>query len=133
MKIIGFNLTKISVKRKEKVEGKLELKQNIDIKTIDKEKIPISKDEALRIKFKFSVDYSNDMANVELEGSLLTLPEKDEMKTITKDWKDKKIANEIRIPLFNFIISKCNIKALSLEDEMGLPLHVPMPRIDPGK
>jgi len=35
----------------------------------------------------------------------------------------------MRVPLFNFIMNKCNIKALYLEDEMGLPLHIPLPKI----
>ena len=131
MKIVGFNLHKITVERKEKIEGELKIDQNIDIKEIAKEDISISKDEALKIKFAFSVNYSNDFAKLEFEGYLITLPEKEELKQILKEWKDKKIPPEIRMPLFNFIMSKCNIKALNLEDEMGLPLHIPMPRIAP--
>ena len=132
MKIIGFSLTKISIERIEKIEGELKLDQNIDIKNIEKENIPISKDEALKIKFNFSINYSKNVAKVNFEGYLIILPEKDELKEILKLWKDKKIPNEIRIPLFNFIMNKCNIKALNLEDEMGLPLHIPMPRISPN-
>ena len=50
-----------------------------------------------------------------------------------KDGSDKKIPEGIRIGLFNFIMSKCNVKALQLEDELGLPFHVPMPRLRPEK
>ena len=55
MKIIGFNLTNISIERKEKIEGKLEIKQNINIDDISKDKINISKEEILKIKFTFNV------------------------------------------------------------------------------
>jgi hypothetical protein len=35
----------------------------------------------------------------------------------------------MRLGIFNFIMVKCNVKALYLEDEMNMPLHVPMPRL----
>jgi len=131
MKIIGFNLTNISVERKEKIEGKLEIKQNINIDDISKDKINISKEEILKIKFTFNVNYNPDFAKLEFKGVLIIIPEKEELKKIIKEWKNKQLIEEFRIPLFNFIMNKCNIKALSLEDEMALPLHVPMPRLNP--
>ena len=129
MQIIGFNLTKISVERKEKTEGKLEVKQNINIDDISKDKINISEKEILKLNFTFNVDYSPNFAKVELKGQTILLPEKEELKEITKSWKKKQITEQFRIPLFNFIMSKCNIKALNLEDEMSLPLHIPMPKL----
>jgi len=133
MQIIGFNLSKISIEKKEKQQGKLEIKQNINIDNISEDKINISDKEIIKINFTFSVDYSPDFAKVELKGQTVLLPEKEELKEILKEWKKKQISEKFRIPLFNFIMSKCNIKALSLEEELNLPLHVPMPRISPKK
>ncbi len=133
MQIIGFNLTGISVNRKEKIQGKLEIKQNINIDDVIRDKINISKDEILKINFTFNVNYESDFAKVEFKGIVLLLPEKEELREITKNWKKKKIPEKFRVPLFNFIMSKCNIKALSLEDEMALPLHIPMPKLAPKK
>src|SRR3989344_4911567 len=133
MQIIGFTLNKISIERKEKQQGKLEIKQNINIDDISTDKINISDKEIIQTSFTFSVNYSPDFARVELKGQIVLLPEKEELKDILKDWKKKQISERFRIPLFNFIMSKCNIKALDLEDELNLPLHVPMPRISPKK
>jgi len=133
MRIIGFNLSKISVKREEKIKNQLKITQNIDIKEVVKESIPISDEEVIKIKFSFTIDYSENFAKIEFEGNLILLPEKEEMKTILREWKNKKIPEEIRVPLFNFIMSKCNIKALNLEDEMSLPLHIPMPKLNPNQ
>jgi hypothetical protein len=133
MKIIGFSLSKISVERKEKLEGKLEIKQDIDIKEVEKDKIPISNEEVFKIKFRFNVDYSKDLAKLELEGSVILLPEKQEGKFFSVSWKDKQIPDEFKPMIFNFIMTKCNLKALTLEDEMGLPLHLPMPKLSPKK
>ena len=133
MKIIGFNISKILIEKKEKIEGKIEINQNIDIKEISKDNIPITEEEVLKIDFSFLINYSNNLGKLEFEGNLILVPEKVQLKDILKNWKDKKIDDDIRIPLFNFIMSKCNIKALSLEDELNLPYHIPMPRINPQK
>lgn len=132
MRIIGFNLSKILVEKKEKFPEKLQISQNINIKEIQKEKIPISDEEALKIDFQFTVSYSESFANLEFHGNIILLPSKEQLKSFLKSWKEKEVPEDLRVPIFNFIMNKCNIKALSLEDELGLPLHIPMPRVAPG-
>ncbi|MDP2926100.1 MAG: hypothetical protein Q8N99_07020 [Nanoarchaeota archaeon] len=133
MKIIGFNLSKVLAEKKEKAPERVQINQNIDIKNIVKEKIPISQNEILVLSFSFTISYSGDYAKIEFVGNILLMPEKDELKNFLKSWKDKKIPDEARPPLFNFIMNKCNIKALTLADDLGLPSHIPMPRIEPEK
>lgn len=133
MRIIGFNLSKILIERKEKIESRLEINQNINIKDIISEDIPISKDEVLKITFSFLINYSGDFAKLEFEGDIIIVPEKNELKTFLKSWKDKIIPEDLRAPLFNFIMAKCNIKALSLEDDLSLPYHIQLPRIAPNQ
>tara|TARA_Y100000310_G_C20609016_1_gene777018 strand:- start:44 stop:448 length:405 start_codon:yes stop_codon:yes gene_type:complete len=129
MKIIGFNLTKISIERKEKSEKELKITQNINIIDITKEKPLISKEEPLNISFKLDIEYGSNFAKIEFKGNIILLPEKDESKRLLKSWKDKKLSEEFRTPLFNFIMTKCSIKALSLEDEVSLPPHIQLPRL----
>lgn len=133
MKIISFNLSKILIEKKQNFQGKIEIAQDVNIKEISQDNIPLTKEDVLKIDFTFLINYSNNIAKLEFEGSLLIIPEKNELKEILRSWKDKKITDEIRAPLFNFIMSKCNIKALSLEDDMGLPYHIPMPKLNPPK
>ena len=129
MRIIGFNLTKILAERQEEDGQGIRVDQNIDIKDIKEEKIPITNNKALKIKFTLTVTYSKDFGKIEFEGSIMTLPDEGEFKSIMDSWKDKKIPENMRLGIFNFIMVKCNVKALYLEDEMGMPLHVPMPRL----
>ena len=131
MKIIGFNLIKISAERKEKVEGELKINQNIDIKDIQKESLPFTSEDSIKIKFNFKIDYSEESASLEFEGYITILPDKGELKQFLDSWKNKQLPENFRTPLFNFIMSKCNIKALNLEDEINIPYHVPMPRLNP--
>lgn len=132
MRIISFNLTKILIEKEEKPREKVQISQNINIKEITKEKIPISDIEVLKITFNLTIDYEEKHARVEFEGNLMLIPEKEEMKTLLDSWKNKKIPDQAKIFIFNFIMNKCNVKALYLEDELGLPYHVPMPRITPN-
>jgi hypothetical protein len=60
---------------------------------------------------------------------VLLLTEKDESKDILKKWKNKKMPEEFRVPLFNIILTKSNLRALQLEEELNLPTHIPLPRI----
>ncbi len=132
MQLIGFNFTKISSERKKAPEGKLEIKSNININSIASEKIEMIKDkDVLKFSFEFKIDYTPEIASLLFEGFILSIVEKDKMKDILKKWKSKKISDEVRLPLFNTILTKCNLKALQLEEELGLPTHVPMPRLQP--
>ncbi len=133
MRIIGFNLTKISIEKKENVQGKIQVNQNIDITDLTKEKMPISDEEMIKIHFNFTINYSEDFAKLEFSGNAIILPDKEEVKKFMKSWKDKQVPPEYRVFLFNFIMNKCNIKALSLEDELNLPFHLPLPKLDPNQ
>ena len=44
-----------------------------------------------------------------------------------KEINKSSVIKELRMNLFNLILRKSNIKALELEDEMNLPLHIPFP------
>ena len=41
----------------------------------------------------------------------------------------KKIVEELRLKVSNMIWVRCNIKAFLLEEEIGLPVHIPLPRL----
>lgn len=130
MQILGFNFEKIKAERKSQAQGKLEISSNIDIKDIVQEKLDLVKEQVpIKISFEFSVKYKPEIAEIVLAGSILVLSEKDISKEILKKWKAKKIEESMRIPVFNFIMNKCNLKAMQLEEELTLPTHVPLPRI----
>jgi hypothetical protein len=134
MRIIGFNFSKIDAERKNPIKGKLEIKSNLEIVSIEKEELELAKNQlALKFNFKFSVRYEPEFANINLEGFTLVSLEEKKAGEIVKHWKKKKIPEEIKIPLFNFILSKSSIRALQLEEEFGLPPHIPFPKINPQK
>lgn len=137
MQLIGFNLTKESIERLEvkpekQKDIKIEIKTNIDITKINKESIDISKDkEVLSLHFNFDIIYDPKVAFINFQGFVLGLCKPEESKDIQKKWKKNQIDEQIRLLIFNMILTKCNIKALQLEDEFSLPSHIPLPRFVP--
>lgn len=132
--IVGFNLKKILIERKEELKKGFEIKYDLGIKNIEKTKLEISKDkDVLSLEFKFIIQYTPNIAIIEFEGNVLLLAEPKEVREILKEWKKKHISDKIRLLVFNLIIIKCSIKALELEDNLNLPYHVPVPRLTPAQ
>lgn len=132
MKIIGFNFDKINIEKLPgKTEKNLEVKTNIDILEIKeiKSESAIMKENFIGVQFIFNVNYDPDFAKINLSGNVLFAINSKLSKDILKQWKDKKMPEDFRILLFNVILRKANLKALELEEEMNLPLHIPMPSL----
>lgn len=132
MKIIGFNFDKINIEKLPgKTEKNLEVKTNIDIFEIKeiKSENTLMKEDFIGVQFMFNVNYDPDFAKINLSGNVLFAIDQKLSKDILKQWEDKKMPEDFRILLFNVILRKANLKALELEEEMNLPLHVPMPSL----
>ncbi len=129
MKVIGFNFTKISAERNKKKSNEVKLDTEMDISDINKIKeSPLkTKEEIIEVKFVYGVNYKPDLAKISLEGSIIFALESSMSKKILKEWKKKKIADEFKLAVFNVILKRSSLKALQIEEELNLPLHVPMP------
>ena len=78
MQVIGFNFEKISAERKKAPAGKLEIKSNINLKSITEEKISMIKDkDVLKFSFEFTIDYHPGIAELKFDGFVLTMVEKE--------------------------------------------------------
>ncbi len=131
MKLIGFNFNKISIEKKSDKKENLKINTNINIVDISEIKTDFfnSKEILLGVQFNYTIDYSPSIAKIFFEGNILLSIDPKEAKEILKEWKSKKLQDNFRNIVFNIVFRKCNIKALQLEDEMNLPLHLPMPII----
>lgn len=129
-KIVGFNLSKVSIEREKGIKGKIEIKSNLNITDIKKENLEISKEnEVLAFEFSFTINYEPKIAEIVFQGDVLLMVSPAESKEILKKWKKKEILDSIRLLLFNIILTKCNIRALQLEEELNLPTHIPLPKL----
>jgi len=139
MQLIGFNFEKISAQRNKELSGDLKINSNIKVKEISEDKIAQFKLDVLKIEFEFKISYdvgekkTTSLAEINFEGSTVFSVDKTQQKEIMKQWKSKKIPENIRVPIYNVILSKSNIKALELEQDLNLPTHIPLPKINPNQ
>jgi len=135
MRLIGFNFTKINIERLENSKEKLNITTNINIVSIEKTDTGSFelKDDVLAVEFTYFINYEPNFAKIEFKGNILLYMEPKQSKELLKSWEKKELPDDIRVSLFNIILSKSNIKALQLEDELNLPLHLPMPKLSKPK
>jgi len=63
-------------------------------------------------------------------GNVLYFDNEEKIKELKDKWKkDEKVPTDFGALIYNFIIVKTTIKALQLEEDLGLPLHISMPKI----
>jgi len=131
MKIIGFNFNKICIEKLSDKLKELKINTNIDIKRVKQLKQDLfqTKEEVLEVKFGYEVDYSPDIAKISLSGNIVLLVDSKTTKKFLKEWKNKKVPEEYKLTIFNVIMKKSNLKAIQLEDEMNLPLHISLPSV----
>ena len=131
MKVLGFNFDKISgEKLKERAEN-MKISTNIDVSDIKEVKTDIlkTKEGLVQVKFSYLIKYEPGLANIELKGAaILSLDEK-LAKEVLKQWKKKEMPEDFKVFLFNVILRRASLKGLHLEEEMGLPYHIPLPVI----
>lgn len=122
---------KIQVEKfKDRVEG-LKIGTRIDVSDIQEAKADMlkTKEEILAVKFLYGLDYEPEMAKIDLEGNLVLSLESKKTREILKQWKNKKMPEDFRSTLFNLILRKCSLRALQLEEEMNLPIHLQLPTL----
>ena len=129
MRVIGFNFTKISIETFKEDFKDLKINTEIDVPEIKevKQNIMKTKEEILEVYFEYKVKYDPEIAIVEFKGKTLLSLDPKIAKDVLKQWKKKKMPEEFRLFLFNVILRKATPKAISLEDEMNVPIHMPMP------
>ncbi|MFH1210300.1 MAG: hypothetical protein V1645_00105 [archaeon] len=135
MSMVGFNFDKILIERLNPVGGQVKVKPDISIVGLKKQELSLSskkKEELLKFDFKFSVRYDPDIGNILIEGHMLLLEDPSDMKKILDSWKkNKEIPQQFMVYVLNNALLRCNIKALGLVQDVGLPPYLRLPTISP--
>lgn len=129
MKLIGSKITEINAKRNTEFSGKLELKSNINIKSI--EKIQNTKD-ALKVEYIFDINYS-ELGKITIKGLLFLKGNENTIENTIKKQEEKDYDSEELIFIINKITQKASLKALQLEEELDLPIHIKLPTLSRKK
>jgi hypothetical protein len=125
LKLVGSRIVKINAERNHDFSGKLEMSTNIQIKEI--ELIKDSK-ETIKVTYLFEIDYK-ELGKVSVEGNIFLTGETKIIKELLKNQKDKKYETPTHIAITNLIIQKASVKAIELEEELMLPIHIKLPTL----
>jgi len=129
IKLAAVNFYKVSAEKNPDFKDKLSIKPNINISNIESYKA--GKTEACKVDFAFGVSYG-DLGKVDLAGAIFLTMDPKTLKDTLKGWKDKKLDNDTNLIILNVIMQKASLKALQLEEDLGLPPHVSLPRLQIG-
>jgi len=129
LKLIGSKIIKIEAGRNKEFNGELQIKTNVKINSF--QKIKDVKD-SLKILYDFEVNYG-ELGEIKIKGYLFLSGEQKTIKELLKIQKNKDYNSPEYISITNLIIQKASIKALELEEELNLPIHVKLPTISTKK
>ncbi|MEK6741911.1 MAG: hypothetical protein AABX91_00475 [Nanoarchaeota archaeon] len=129
MRIVGFHFTKMSAERLKESVDNIKISTELEFPEIKEAKSQFVKtnESLLEAKFEYKVSYEPGLAKIAIHGTALISVDEKTSEEVLKQWKKKSIPEDFRIPLFNIIMRKATLKALTLCDELNLPIHVPMP------
>lgn len=131
MTIVGFNFTKLNIENKGVFKPNEKIDSNLKINDIVPEKtaVDVSKD-IVKFLFEFTVEYAG-AGNAVLCGEVVYLDEPEKIKELLEEWKNKKVVSaELLQQILNTVLFRCNIKALMMSQDVNLPPHFQLPRIE---
>ena len=134
--IIGFNLSRIEAERSPSIKGKISIKNNVQVKDIEKADLFLgnSKQDGLKFKFEYVSSYEPGAGKILLTGDLLAVEEAEKAKEIVEVWKkSKKIGAEVMAQVLNSVLNKCSILAILMSREITLPSPVQLPKVQVKK
>lgn len=123
--LIGSRFTKLNADFNPDFSGQASTKLNIKILEIS----PFKNKDSFKIKYTFEVDYF-DLGKISLEGLLFFSTNPKTLKELQKIWKENKINTPDYVFITNILIQKASVKAIQIEEEMGFPIHLRLPKID---
>ena len=131
--IVGFGFTKLSAEKGEPAKGKIDINNNVSIKDIQEDNFSLGRDKqqnVIRFMFEFTSKYEPNVGSILFEGELLYMEEPKKAKEILSSWKrEKKLPKELMGDLLNTILTKCNVQALILSQQVNLPPPIPLPKV----
>ena len=132
MTIVGFNFTKIEAEKKEMIKGKININNNVNINQVEEKDLSLGnqKQKILTFNFEFIAKYDPNIGSIKFTGEVLFMGDVKQTKEILDGWKkNKKLPKEVMPNILNTIMSKCNIQALILSEQINLPPPIPLPKL----
>ena len=133
MGIVSFVFDKMSAEKIGKITDKVNINHNFNIKNVEKTSINLQGNKpVLKLFFDFTVNYEPNIGNIQMNGNLTYMDKEEELKKLEDQWKkEKTLPTGITSLVANTILTKANIKALILSQEVNLPPQIHLPKVTP--
>ena len=133
MGIVSFTFDKMSAEKIGKITDKVNINHNFNIKHVEKTTINLQGNKpVLKLFFDFAVNYEPNIGNIQMNGNLVYLDKEEELKKLEDQWKKQKtLPVGITSLVANTILTKANIKALILSQEVNLHPQIHLPKVTP--
>lgn len=133
MGIVSFVFDKISAEKRGNITEKVDISHNFNIKSVEKHTVNIQgKKPAIKLFFDFKVNYEPNIGEIQMDGNIIYMDKEDEINKLTDQWKkEKSLPVGITTLVANTILTKANIKALMLSQEVNLPPQIHLPKVEP--
>ena len=131
MAIVSMGYTKVlAEKARKKNDGQITIKNNIAITNVAEGSSAQSAQRAIMFSFSFQTEYSPEVGNITIDGYVVDIQEDAKAKEILMMWNEhKRVDKDITQKVVAVILDKCNIKALVLSQDVGLPSPIPLPTV----
>ena len=134
MTIVSFTFDKMSAERTGKITEKVDINHNFNISNLEKTDVVIlqGKKPAIKISFDFNVIYEPNIGYIKMSGNIVYLDKEEEISKLFDQWKKSKILPVgVTSMVANTVLTKANIKALMLSQEVNLPPQIHLPKVIP--
>ncbi len=131
MAIIGVSIDKINIEKSTNKKGIQNINNNISLKDLEIKDVSLGNDDSKGIAFhyEYNCKYMPNESFIKLNGVVIHIDKKEEIEKVKNQWdKEKKINYELMEKVLNAALSKGNIFAIKVADDLGLPPPVRMPR-----
>ncbi len=130
--IVGFQFIKIEAEKSNGISGKLNVNNNVTITEVNEKIITLGeqRQSAAGFVFEFTTNYEPQIGHIKLTGEIVYTASEQVVSELVAAWKsEKKVKKEIMATLLNTILTKSNIQALLLSQQVNLPSPIPLPKV----
>lgn len=132
MTIVGFSFTKMHVEKLGAPRGKVSIESNVTVTGVDKFDMSVgtSKQDGVKFTFEYLTMYEPNVAEIKLAGEVFYMNSVEKVKEVLDQWRKKKtVSKDVLVDVMNACLTKCNIQAIVLSDDLNLPPPIEMPRV----
>lgn len=134
MPVLGINFTKINAERKAALRGKISINNNMIITDVKKHEFKLPDQESLLVEFEFVAKYDPNIGSITINGETIFVDKPKNIEAFVEQWKkDKKLPDEVLAEVMNNLLTRCNVEALVIGREVGLPPTLNMPKVKVNK